>query len=270
MTADVRIANVTALILAASRRGPADPVAQVQGLSHKCLVAIAGTPMIARVVDAVRATPDIGRIFVSIEDPGVVASAGLGDVTIISSRATLADSVAAAIAEMERTGHAPFPLLITTADNALHTPAIVGAFCAASAATDADATVGMTPAATVLATYPTGQRAFHHFRDGDYSGCNIYMLRTSAAAHAVRAFSGGGQFGKKPWRVIAAFGLGMFMLHILRRLTLDAAFRRISKALGASIAPVILPFAEAPIDVDSAADYALASEIIRARAPLTS
>ncbi len=41
----------TALVLAASR-GAADPVARAEGLSHKCLVDTAGTPMLLRVLAA--------------------------------------------------------------------------------------------------------------------------------------------------------------------------------------------------------------------------
>ena len=45
-------ASVTALVLAASRRGSDDPVAALVGESHKCLVKIAGKPMLERVVQA--------------------------------------------------------------------------------------------------------------------------------------------------------------------------------------------------------------------------
>ena len=57
-----------ALVLAASR-GPTDPVAQSQGLSHKCLVRAAGQPMLQRVVAALQASASIGRIAISIDDP---------------------------------------------------------------------------------------------------------------------------------------------------------------------------------------------------------
>jgi hypothetical protein len=38
MTDDTRAGKVTGLVMAASRRGPADSVAQLQNKSHKCLV----------------------------------------------------------------------------------------------------------------------------------------------------------------------------------------------------------------------------------------
>ena len=45
-----------------------------------------------------------------------------------------------------------------------------------------------------------------------------------------------------------------------------AVFALLSRRLGATVAPVILPFAEAAIDVDSAGDLALVRGILAARA----
>lgn len=262
----------TALVLAASRRGADDPVARLQGMSHKCLVTLDGVAMVARVIDALRATPEIGRIFISIEHaqilaqiPALAERLARGEITVIESRATLADSVLAAIAAMDNSNDASYPLLITTADNALHTPEMIHTFCTHSRDMPCDVAVGMTAAATVLARYPSGQRAFHRFKDGAYSSCNIYILRNAKAATAARVFAGGGQFGKKPWRLIAAFGYGTFVRHMLRRLTLADAMARISTVLNITVRAILMPFAEAPMDVDNEADHALATEILRNR-----
>jgi GTP:adenosylcobinamide-phosphate guanylyltransferase len=257
--------------MAASRRGADDPVARLQGRSDKSLVEVDGQTMVGRVVDVLYRTQGIERVFVSVEnaavlreDPALAAQLDSGKIVAVESRATLADSVFAAIPVIAaHLGRAPYPLLITTADNVLHTPEIVDAFC--KAATGGDIAIGITPAATVLAKYPTGQRAFHHFRDADWSGCNIYMLRTPEAARAARAFAGGGQFGKKPWRLIKAFGLWTFLLHYFRLLTMEQAMARIGRAFNLDVRAARLPFAEAPIDVDNAADHTLATEILQRR-----
>jgi hypothetical protein len=170
------------------------------------------------------------------------------------------------VAAVEAMPPDPWPLLITTADNALHTPDIVETFCTASMRLDTDVTVAMTAATTILAKYPSGQRAFHRFRDGAASSCNLYTLMNARAVAATQAFAGGGQFGKRPWRILRAFGLSTFVLHMLQRLTLDDAMTRVGRAFGLDVRAVRLPFAEAPIDIDSAQDLALAEEILRARA----
>lgn len=253
----------TALVMAASRRGATDPVAQATGVAQKSLAPVAGVAMISHVLRALRGSAAVGRIFVSIERAalldGVPDSEG---VIVVPSAATLADSVFAAVRAMPAD---PWPLLITTSDNALHTPTLLDEFARASLASGADVTVAMTPATVTLAKYPQGIRAFHHFKDGDASGCNLYALMNGRALIAARAFAGGGQFGKKPWRVLRAFGPGLFIRHILRRLTMDEAIAGAGKAFGLEIRAVRLDIAEAPIDIDNTADLALAEEVLRAR-----
>jgi hypothetical protein len=254
----------TALVMAASRRGAADPVAQTRGVAQKSLAPVAGLPMLSHVLRNLRASKSIGDIYVSIEDAGLLGQVPDGGLaTAVPSAPTLAASVTAAVTHMPAP---PWPLLITTADNALHTPEIIDTFCAGSRARGADVTVAMTPADVILAKYPTGQRAFHHFKDGDASSCNMYALMNDRALASAQAFAGGGQFGKKPWRLISVFGAGTFLLHILRRLTLDDAMARAGAAFGLNIEAVRVPIAEGPIDIDNVADLELAEAIFRQRA----
>ena len=128
-----------------------------------------------------------------------------------------------------------------------------------------DGAIGVTPAEHVLAKYPEGNRAFHRFRDGAFSSCNIYALLTPKALDAPRVFNSGGQFGKKPRRLIGAFGLFAFLLYKSRLFTLRTVLEALSRAVGVRTAPVLIPFAEGPIDVDRMQDWELANRIIRER-----
>jgi len=267
-TTEFTAPGFTALVMAASRRGATDPVAQIQHLSHKCLVTVNGKPMVQRVIETLRATRHIKRIYVSIEDgnilrrvPALAAMMDRGEITIIPSQGSIADSVYDAVQHMDH----PFPLVISTADNVLHTPEMIDHFCAEIAQGKADGYVGMTRAQTILDKYPNGQRAFHRLKDDAYSSCNLYCLANPAAVKAASAFATGGQFGKKPERIIAAFGYLSFILYKLRLISLDGVMGRISKALNTRIRAVIIPWAEGPIDVDGPKDYDLATEILRTR-----
>src|SRR6185503_11047970 len=57
----------TALVLAATRGGPRDPLAQAGGVSHKAFIDLAGKPMLRRVVEGVIDSGRVGRLIVSIE-----------------------------------------------------------------------------------------------------------------------------------------------------------------------------------------------------------
>ena len=63
------------------------------------------------------------------------------------------------------------------------------------------------------------------------------------------------------------FGPVSLVLFALRRLTLDAALERASRAIGCRVGAVSLPFAEAAIDVDRPSDLVLVERILAASDP---
>ena len=262
-------ARVTALVLAASRRGKEDPVAALAGESHKCLVKIAATPMVERVVQTLVDSGVCGRILISIESEDVLRrSTGLaawlddGTIEIVPSGVDLADSVIAVAGPGRQP---PVPLFITTADNALHTPELVAGFVTDALAGSADVTVGVTREATVRAEFPDEPLGFFRFRDGGYSFCNLFLMQSAASFEAVEVFRSGGQFRKKPWRMLQTFGIFNLILYRLGRISLEGAFRRISRKLGVVVSTCEVPLPFAPIDVDNPRTLALSERILRQR-----
>jgi hypothetical protein len=224
--------------------------------------------MLRRVVQAVAESGRIGRIVVAIEDESIAEAKqilapvpGADDIVYLPSQTNIATSVWEVAERIED----PLPLVITTGDNALHTAGMVRFFCDALDGVEADGALGLTPASCILAKYPEGNRAFHRFRDGAFSSCNLYALLTPRGLKAPRVFSSGGQFGKRPKRLIGAFGLLAFLVYKSRLFTLGTVLAFLSRAIGVRTAPVLMPFAEGPIDVDRMQDWELANRIVAAR-----
>lgn len=260
--------KVTSLILAASRAGAEDAVAQLQGVSHKCLVDLDGTVMLERVVNAIRASDHVDQIYVSIESedilnatPGLKAMFADGTIRFTPSQGNLFQSVKHAAANIEN----PYPLVISTGDNALHTTEMIDHFCHELLASGHDVGVGMTPASTILEAYPDGKRAFHELRDGGWSSCNIYGLSSANAARIAKVFESGGQFGKRPQRILEAFGLSFLIKYKFKLATLDQLAEHLSKRWKARVHPIRMPFADAPIDVDNPGDFHRTESILKAR-----
>jgi len=258
----------TALVLAGSRRGVEDPLLEAGGVSHKCFIDIAGEPMLRRVVGAVLDSGRVQTVHVSLEEDSieearaVLSPLGREDrIRLVASRATLADSVLAVTDADEEA----LPLVITTGDNALHTAEMVAYFCNALDSCEADAGLGLTRAEVMMERFPDGARAFHRFRDGAFSSCNLYALLTPGALRAPRVFATGGQFAKKPWRLIKTFGIMPFLIYKSRKATLAGFLKSLSRPLKIRVEPVFMPFAEGPIDVDRVSDWRLANEIVAAR-----
>ena len=251
-----------ALVLAGSR-GPTDPVAAAAGLAEKCLVPVLGEPMVERVARVLLAHPAIASLEIAATDPARLAALdGLADprIEVTACRPTPSLTVADAL---ERNGT---PLLVTTADHPLLTSEIIERFLEGSVATDADITVGLVSATTVLACYPDAVRTFLSFKGGKYSGANLFLLRREAAAGAVAFWRRVEQDRKKPWRIAKAFGPGLLIAYLLRLRDLDGAMRAASRVVGAEARAVVLDVAEAAIDVDKPRDLALAETILRRRA----
>jgi GTP:adenosylcobinamide-phosphate guanylyltransferase len=251
------------IILAAARTGQIDPLAAEHGTPLKCLVPIAGYPLIAHVVRAVAANPSVTAMRIVVEResiPAVKAVTRLvGHVPIdfIPAQPTLADSVIAAMAEWDA------PALITTADNVLLAPDSLDAM--RDALRGADVALAMARRQSVLNAHPDGQRRFYGFTDDHYSNCNLYGLAGPHALQAAEAFRGGGQFAKKATRIVSAFGLINLILFRLGRLSLDGAMARISRRMGLTIQPVILADGRHAIDVDNARTYGVAAQLLAER-----
>lgn len=257
----------TALVLAGSRRGEADPVARYRKVRHKCLASAGGVPLLVRVVRALLDSPRIGRILVSLDDPALIASlpelAGLaaeGRLAVLASGANLSRSVA------DGFDAAGAPLLVTTADHALLEPAMVAALLDAAEGTGADVAAGLTSEWAIAQSYPETRRTYLRFRDGGFSGANLFALRTAAARGAVDLWAQVERDRKQPWRIARAFGPGLLVSYLLRLWTLEEAMARVSKRLALRAVAVPIPIAEAAIDVDKPADLDLVEAILARRA----
>lgn len=258
--------EATALVLAGRRAGATDPLAAAAGLDLKCLVPVAGEAMIVHVLDALATAPGIGRILVSVNDaaalsavPRIAALERQGRVSLVAAQDDLAGSVLSALAGTR------FPVLITTADNVLLTPAAVSSFVSQAEDQRAQVGVAFTTRAAVLAAHPDGQRRFYTFGDEAYSNCNLYWVSDRGALGAVEIFRRGGQFAKHPLRIVHAFGLLNLIRFRFGIGSLRAAFLRFSRRFGVAIRPVILADGAVAIDVDNQRTLAIAEDLLRDR-----
>lgn len=256
---------MTAAIVLAGSRGESDPVAIAAGVSHKAFALVGGVPMLQRVVETLQQVPWISRIAVVIERPELVQdhppfaeALASGRLVTVPAAASPSRSVAAALEG------SPAPVLVTTADHALLTWAMVEHFWA-HVPEGSDVAAGLARSTTILAAYPQTQRTWLKFSDGRFSGCNLFALKTARAAAVVGFWRQVEQERKKPWRMIRLLGPAVLARFVTGQLSLDAALQRLGQLTGAKLAAVDMPFAEASIDVDKAADLALADAILAKR-----
>ncbi len=249
-----------AIILAAGR-GPEDRMAKAYGVANKCVIPVAGVPMLARVAAALEQSGAVAATIIAIENRSIAtAILGEGAVTTASANSAPA-SVMRAIAQ----GAIAYPILITTADHPLLTPAMIRYFCQYAEQSGADVAVGLASAETILAAYPQSIRTFFKLGKSRVSGCNLFALRSPRGLRLLERWQYLEQIRKKPWRLIAAFGVIPLLRYATGSLSLDQAFATVSAKLDLVAKPILMPFAEAAIDVDKPADKELAEEILAKR-----
>jgi molybdopterin-guanine dinucleotide biosynthesis protein A len=249
----------TAIILA-GERGPGDPLVEHASACCKAMVEIDGTPMILRVLAALDDAVHVGHCLLSgpghdkmaAESP-VVRLIEAGTVDWCEPQPTPSTSAYHAMQRVPATT----PVLVTTADHPLLSAEIVDHFCGQSLARGADVTVGLAPYGLVKAAFPDMKKTVLRFRDGDYCGCNLFAFLTAEGRRMADYWRRVETQRKNPVGVIRILGWAAVIRYLLGRLTLPSALDSLSRRLHLNLGAVILPYAEAAVDIDSIADHAI-------------
>jgi CTP:molybdopterin cytidylyltransferase MocA len=252
-----------AVVLAADR-GRDDPVAAAAGVAAKCLTPVAGVPMVVRVIRALQDSACVDTILLCGPVAGVIQESPelrqLIDGARVRWMAPLGSpstSAAAALVTLPEDQ----PVLLTTGDHPLLRPDMVQHFLDQATAGGFDVAVALAPHELVQQAYPRTRRTALKFSDGRYCGCNLFAFLTPRGRGMVPLWKKVEAHRKQPIRVVGLVGWVAMLLYALGLLSLAGAMRRISRQTGLAAGAVIMPFPEAAIDVDSAADLDLARDI---------
>lgn len=252
----------TALVLAGQRPGP-DPLAEQFGLQSKALIPVAGELMLGRVLMALADTPQVARIVVMAQDapelmrhPDLAWASAERRISARVSGRTISGSVRDAV----RDPAIGLPVLVTTADNVMLTPATIAEFIAGAG--KADVSVAMVERRRLEKAVGPNRRTWLTFKEGAYTGANLFALNAPAAKNALTFWEGVEQDRKSVLRLAAHFGPALMVKLLLRRMTLHEALAATGAKLGASVAPVLLSDGRMGVDVDKPEDHSLAERLL--------
>ncbi|WP_017665676.1 NTP transferase domain-containing protein [Porphyrobacter sp. AAP82] len=254
----------TALVLAGQRPG-IDPMAAHFGAEMKALVPVAGELMLNRVLEALLDAPGIARIVVlaqntlqlrahrdlawAVEEPRIAFRV---------SGPTISGSVRGAL-EDPAIG---LPLLVTTADNVMLTPATIAEFVAGAGA--GDVSVAFVERSNLERAVGPNRRTWLAFKGGAFTGANLFALTGPGAVNALKFWEKVEADRKSVLRLAAHFGPVLMARLLLRQMTLRDALAAAGARLGASAVPVILSDGRMGVDVDKPEDHALAERLLGA------
>lgn len=254
----------SAIVMAADRN-PHDPVARAAAVACKALAPVAGTPMVLRVLNALGQSLQVGpRLLCGPprplleQDEALMSGVDAGDYGWTASRDSPSASAAAAMEQIPESQ----PVLLTTADHALLSSQIIDHFCGQARTADFDLVVALAAHERVAAAYPDMHRTQLRFSDRDYCSCNLFAFMTPRARSITALWRKVESQRKHPWRVIGILGWWPVFKYLLGRLSLQEALARLSGRLGMKIGAVIMPYADAAVDVDSENDWRLVQQIV--------
>jgi molybdopterin-guanine dinucleotide biosynthesis protein A len=245
-------------IILAAGRGPDDPMAKAFDAQHKCNIPLAGKPMLQWVLDALASSQVATPYAVVIDDP-----AAARDYRSIIVLPAANSAPASALAALAKQNH--FPTLITTGDHPLLTADMIETMLQQSERSSADILVGLATQETIATRYPETKRTYFNLGGTRVSGCNLFAVMTPAGLKLLERWQDLEKNRKKPWKLVAAFGLKPIVLFAFGLLTPERAFAHLSAQLSCVVKPVFLPFAEAAMDVDKPSDHVIAERILKKR-----
>jgi GTP:adenosylcobinamide-phosphate guanylyltransferase len=251
----------TAVVLAGSRPGK-DPFAESYGTDLKALIPVGGKPMVQRPVDALLASPNFEVIRVLAQQPDRIREVLPDDPRILVEPS--GQTIAATLEKMCVDPNVRWPMLVTTADHALLTPAMIADFLAKSAGSDV--AIGVVGEDALIKRLPQTKRTWLRFRGGAYSGANLFLLGGPRIRSTLALWRSNEQNRKKAWRMLLTVGLFAGVGALLRLRTLQQTLDTVGRKLNLRIRAVELSDPLAAVDVDKPADHELVTAILEGRA----
>jgi GTP:adenosylcobinamide-phosphate guanylyltransferase len=255
------VTGLTALVLAGSRPGK-DPFAEAHGTDLKALIPVGHEPMVRRPVMTLLTTDGVERIRVVAQQPERIAEVLPANprLTVTASASTIAATIEQLIDDPETR----WPVLVTTADHALLTSGMV--FDLVSNSAGADVAIGLVGERELLGRLPQTKRTWIRFRDGGFTGANLFLLRGPKVRPAIERWRAVEQDRKKGVRLLLSLGPLALLGAVLRLRTLDQTLRGLGRRLGVNIVAVRMTDPLAAVDVDKDEDLALVEQLLAGRA----
>lgn len=255
--------HFSAIVLAADREAN-NPVAAAAGVRCKSLAQVNGTPMIFRVLDALASAVSIQKAHLCGPPKAIVdLEPELREYIASEKVSWMENQTTPSLSAYEAMKTLPESnaILLTTSDHALLTSEIVEYFCHEAYGSGCDVVAAVARRETVMDAYPETSRTSYRFKDGEYCSCNLFAFLTPRSRTVPSFWRQIEQQRKNPLKVIRILGWWTVLRYLTGTLTLPKAMEQLSRQLGCRAGIVVMPYPEAAIDVDSAADLSFVQQI---------
>jgi molybdopterin-guanine dinucleotide biosynthesis protein A len=253
------------IVLAGERPG-GSPLGHACGVAASVLVPVDGQTALARVVAALDDSQCVANV--TLSGPASTVIEDCPDLRQILERhawlAPASGPAQSSLAAMDQIND--YPILLTSGDHALLSPAIIDRFCEQVRDLDFDAVVGLVPYRLVLQAFPRSKRTVMRFADEPCCGSNLFAFLTDRGRRAVDFWQQVQSLRKRPWRIAALLGPGLLFRYLAGRCRIQDAIDVLSERAGCRLGFVLIENPRVAVDVDSLDDLRLAEHILKADA----
>lgn len=245
--------TIDAVVLAGGDGAVIDPECRFKGL-----LPVAGRPMVAWVVDALRNSESVVEIAVAVptaEDLGAWADSV--DKLVVSDGSFL-DNVLAGVGAFRNDR----PTLVTTGDIPALTPEAIDDFVRQSVESGAEFTYPLIRKQDMLDQFPGSVRTFVKLVDGEVTGGNMMLVnpflveKNRAIAQAMF------DTRKSALQMARVIGFRFVIKLALGRLRVGEVEDKLAELLGGPSAAIYTPFASIGADVDKPIDVVVAERVL--------
>ncbi len=238
-----------------------DKVSAEAGVAHKSLVPVAGMPMAWHVVRALAECERVGEIVVVGIEPGEI-DFGVA-VHHVPNQPSLWASQNAGLRKLQELNAEDRYLLALSADSALLTGDIIDSFIDACEPFELEAYWGIIRKDVMVAAFPQSRRTYLPLREGSFCSSDLYLGRLSAGLRIQERIRYFIEHRKNVVAQVWKLGLPMLFKFVTRRLAIEDIVDFAHRFAELRGSPVILPIAEAGMDVDKPEQLAQVEAYLR-------
>lgn len=240
-----------AIILAGGEKS--ECLSQFSSQSYEAMIEIAGKPMVTFVADALAAAPQVERIFI-IGPVKQLANCNFPkNAILVEGGTTIIESIQLGMKALNHERK----VLVVTADIPLLTPMAIEDFLRQCAEVDVDLYYPIISKETNNQHYPGNKRTYVRFKDGIYTGGNIFLVNPSIVPQCLAIASKLINNRKNPFKLCCLLGWGFVLSFLMGTLNLSKVKERVTNLLGITGAVIQSPYPELGIDVDKPSDLEL-------------
>ncbi len=249
-----------AIVLAGGINSPDDPLFTLTGVEKKALIPLAGKPMINWVIQALNGSGLVEHIVIVGLRPNEV---NFGDVPVhfIDRVGGIIDNTLASIDKIKQVNPAVKKILLCMSDIPLITSEMVRDFVEQCGSLEADLYYAIVEEKTMEARFPNSKRTFAPFKDGRFSGGDIYLSDiTTPSKTDLDIFRALIDSRKNYLAQARILGFDFIIKFLLRRRTVHETAEQGLRLVNLDLRAVNTRFAELGMDLDKPHQY----EIIKA------